>query len=599
MLFAVACGCVLSWDTVSTPSRERKVSKPLKPGDQLGDYEIEAVAGVGGMGIVYRASQRSLERTVALKVIRDEIAEDLEYRKRFMREARLAASVDHPNVVTVYDVGSEDDRLYLAMQWIDGVDLKQQLAESGRLPPKRAVAIGAQLAGALDALHSVSGLIHRDVKPGNVLIREVEGTDHAYLTDFGIAKPPEGTENLTMTGSTLGTTGYLSPEQIQGRKSGPRSDLYALGCLTFESLTGEQPFEGENEMAVRWAHANDPRPLVSERVPALGHRYDQFFAVALAVDPDQRFASGREFAQALSDAQSGEGSTAETSVIAAPERAETKIGPPTPMPAQPAQGQTPPPGYHQYGYVTPPPQPQVSSKSGSPVALIALAIVAVAGLTVGVLAAAGVFSGGETKTITREAPKKNARAGAKKAKASAAPAGTTSCGGGVSVGPATTCPFALNVKEAFDESGGAATISAYSPVTERSYTMHCSGEGTHVCRGGNEATVYLTSSTTPAAAQTARAPAPASESAGAGLQACDENISASEATSCPFAENVFVSYWEDYSSYGEQSETYISAYSPTTGHSYGMSCTFDGITVECTGGNGAFVTFPMEAVRVY
>src|ERR1700749_1087646 len=153
------------------------MAEELKVGDRLGDFEITEVAGAGGMGVVYKARQQSLDRDVALKVIRDEIAAEPEYRDRFLREAKLAASVDHPNVVTVYDVGDEDGRLFLVMQWIDGTDLRQLLDSSGRLTPKRAVAIGDQLAGALDAVHQKSGLVHRDVKPANVLLRDVSGND--------------------------------------------------------------------------------------------------------------------------------------------------------------------------------------------------------------------------------------------------------------------------------------------------------------------------------------------------------------------------------------------------------------------------------------
>jgi serine/threonine protein kinase len=587
------------------------MSKPLEQGDRLGDYEIVAVAGFGGMGIVYKARQQSLDRVVALKVIRDEIASEPEYRQRFMREARLAASVDHPHVVTVYDVGSEDERLYLAMQWIDGVDLKKQLQESGRLSPKRAVAIGTQLAGALDALHGVSGLIHRDVKPANVLIREVAGEDHAYLTDFGIAKPPEGVDDLTKTGSTLGTTGYLSPEQIQGRKSGPRSDLYALGCLVFEMLTGQQPFRGENETAVRWAHANDPRPLVSESLPALGQRYDHFFSIALAVEPGERFGSGRELAEALARAQSSDGETAATSIIPPP-RAATKTGPPAPVavpnqhppappgynPQTPAPGHQPPPGYQPYGYVTPQPPPR--DRSGNPLALVLLAIVALAGIAVGILAVAGAFSsGGATKTMSTSAALKRRQASSRGSTPIALPSGAKPCGGGVSVGPATTCPFARNVQRAFDASDGSATIDAYSPVTGETYTMHCTGSPTTVCRGGKDAAVYLTlGASTPEESPSGPAATP-SQSPSLSLSPCDENVSAGSATSCPFAENVFVSYWEEYEAHGEQSATYVSAYSPATRHTYGMSCSLEGGTVSCSGGNEALVTFPIQAVRDY
>jgi serine/threonine protein kinase len=578
------------------------MTQPLAQGDLLGDFEIVSVAGTGGMGIVYKAKQKSLDRDVALKVIRDEIASEEEFRQRFMREARLAASVDHPHVVTVYDVGDEDGRLYLVMQWIDGSDVKEQLQGSGRFPPRRAAAIGSQIAGALDALHSVSGLIHRDVKPANVLLRTVNGDDHAYLTDFGIAKPPQALENLTKTGSTVGTAGYLSPEQIQGGEAGPRSDLYALGCLVFEMLTGKPPFEGENELAVRWAHANDPRPLPSVAVPALGYRYDEFFAYALAVDPAQRFGSGREFAEALTSAMTSEGTTGVTQVISRP-RAETKIGPPTPLPPG-HRGQTPPPGYQPaYGYATPPPPPH--ERSGSPLALILLAIVAIAGIAVGALAAAGVFSEEGSTTPARRVAKK-AEGKPKKTQSKPeiqAPATADSCASGVWVNSVTTCPFAENTRSAYAEANGAKQISAYSPVTGQTYTMQCEGASTVVCRGGDNAAVWFTSAK--ATGQEASVPPPepeattSSEPIDEDLQACDPNISANSVTSCGFAENVFIAYWDDYEEYGEQYETYVVAYSEETGESHGMECFFESEVVDCYGGDGAYVTFPMWAIRVY
>jgi serine/threonine protein kinase len=579
------------------------MTEPLAQGDLLGDFEIVSVAGVGGMGVVYKAKQRSLDRDVSLKVIREEIASEPEFRQRFMREARLAASVDHPHVVTVYDVGSEDDRLYLVMQWIDGSDVKEQLRDSGRFPPKRAVAIGSQIAGALDALHSVSGLIHRDVKPANVLLRTVGGKDHAYLTDFGIAKPPEALEHLTKTGSTVGTTGYLSPEQIQGGEAGPRSDLYALGCLVFEMLTGKPPFEGENELAVRWAHANDPRPLVSQEVPALGRRYDEFFAYALAVDPAERFGSGREFAQALTGAMTAEGTTDATAVISQP-RAETKIGPPTPLPPG-RRPQTPPPGYQPaYGYQTPPPPPR--ERSGNPLALILLALVAIAGIVVGALAAAGVFSKESTTNAAQPVPTKG-KEQTNKAKPKdriQVPATADSCTSGLWVNAVTSCEFAENTRSAYAEANGAKEISSYSPVTGQTYSMTCEGTGTVVCRGGDDAALWFTSAI--ASGQNTSSsqpePAPEAETSSApdeGLQACDPNISANSVTSCDFAENVFIAYWEDYDSYGEQYETYVIAYSPATDETYGMECFLESDVVDCYGGDDAYVTFPMWAIRVY
>ena len=371
----------------------------LTLGARLGDYEILGVAGVGGMGVVYRARQLSLDRFVALKVIREDVAGVAEYRERFLREAYLAASVDHPHVVSVFDVGEYDERLVLAMQWIEGEDLCGLLEQSGQLAPDRAVRLVSQLAGALDAVHDV-GLLHRDVKPANVLLRDLGGTEHAYLTDFGMARPSDPGAHLTQTGRVVGTTGYLSPEQIRGAEPGPRSDLYALGCLFFEALTGAPPFRGENEMAVQWAHANDPRPLTSMLVPALGERYDQLVSRALAISPEQRFGSGHEFAHALAVAQSGE-TIQPSAVPITPSHEPTVVGPSTPLP--PAALQTPPPQppmYQGYGYATPAPAPSQSSRGGNPLALILLAVVALTGIAVGALIAAGVFAQkGSTRTV--------------------------------------------------------------------------------------------------------------------------------------------------------------------------------------------------------
>jgi serine/threonine protein kinase len=579
------------------------MTEELKVGDRLGDFEILSVAGEGGMGVVYKARQQSLDRDVALKVIREEIASEPEYRERFLREAKLAASVDHPHIVTVYDVGNEDGRLYLVMQWIDGANLRQLLGSSGRLTPKRAVAIGTQLAGALDALHGVSGLVHRDVKPANVLVREVIGEDHVYLTDFGIAKPPESIESLTSTGSTVGTTGYLSPEQIQGKEAGPRSDLYSLGCLVFEMLTGKTPFTGENELAVRWAHASDNRPLVGEVLPALGHRYDDFFQTALAIDPQQRFASGREFAEALTSAQSSTDDSDPTAVMAQSHEA-TKIGPVAPPPpgaAYQSAPQTPPP----YGYVTPPPQQR--DRSGNPLALILLAIIAVVGIAAAVLAATGAFnkessSGPKAIAHASQVAHKSTNVGANVKP----PAGSLSCPGtsGLWVGSATSCPFAKNTRSAYAESEGADSLQIYSPVTGVTYDMTCGGSSLVTCTGGNNAAVYFNSArargqnTRPPTAPEPEAAPQTTYSSGA-TKSCDQNISANEVTSCTFAENVFVAYWEEYEAYGEQAYTYVSAYSSATGESYGMDCYLETGVVNCAGGNEAFVTFPMQAVRVY
>ncbi len=280
------------------------MSAELSDGQTFGGYHIVDLVGSGGMGLVYRAEQRILGRTVALKVIRPEIAESGDYRARFLREARFAAAVDHPHVVSVFDAGEQDGRLYLAMQWIDGLDLGTLIDREQRLAPERAVLIGVQLAQALQAVHD-AGLVHRDVKPSNVLVRAIGGHDYAYLTDFGIAKAPAAQDSLTRTGWVIGTPGYLSPEQIRGQQPGPRSDLYALGCIIFEALTGQRPFGGDDDPAARWAQATSPPPAASTLYPALGSRYDAFLARALAVDPQDRFSSGTAFAEALQAAHTG------------------------------------------------------------------------------------------------------------------------------------------------------------------------------------------------------------------------------------------------------------------------------------------------------
>jgi len=220
-----------------------------------------------------------------------------------LREARFAAAVDHPHVVSVFDAGEQDGRLYLTMQWVDGLDLGTLIDREQRLAPERALLIGVQLAQALQAVHD-AGLVHRDVKPSNVLVRDIGGHDHAYLTDFGIAKAPAAPDSLTRTGSMIGTPGYLSPEQIRGQQPGPRSDLYALGCIIFEALTGQRPFGGD-DLAARWAQATSPPPAASTLYPALGSRYDAFLAQALAADPQDRFSSGTAFAEALQAAHTG------------------------------------------------------------------------------------------------------------------------------------------------------------------------------------------------------------------------------------------------------------------------------------------------------
>src|SRR4051795_7410611 len=207
-------------------------------GKVIAGYRIEERIGRGGMGVVYRAEHLNLRRRAAIKIIAPDLAESDGFRERFTREARIAAGLSHPNIVTVYDAGELDGLLYLAMQYVPGNDLSQILRDERRLGPYRVLDIARQVGAALDAAHE-HGLIHRDVKPANVLI---DGR-LAYLTDFGLTKDRTGSgDDLTRVGEVVGTTHYLAPEQIEGREVDGRSDVYALGCLIFHCLAGEVPF---------------------------------------------------------------------------------------------------------------------------------------------------------------------------------------------------------------------------------------------------------------------------------------------------------------------------------------------------------------------
>jgi serine/threonine protein kinase len=217
----------------------------LEAGSEFAGYRIEGLAGKGGMGIVYRARQARPSRLVALKVIAPELADDEEFRSRFERESEVAASIEHPNVIPVYEVGDDDGCLFIAMRFVDGTDLRALIDEEGALPADRATRIAGQVAAALDAAHD-AGLIHRDVKPANVLI---SGSDHAYLTDFGLTKPMKGGQELTTTGVGVGTFDYMAPEQFRGEPVDARTDVYALGCVLHHALTGAPPFPADSDAA--------------------------------------------------------------------------------------------------------------------------------------------------------------------------------------------------------------------------------------------------------------------------------------------------------------------------------------------------------------
>jgi ABC-type branched-subunit amino acid transport system substrate-binding protein/streptogramin lyase/predicted Ser/Thr protein kinase len=248
------------------------------PGTTFAGYRVESLIGRGGMGVVYLARDLRLDRPVALKLIAPELADDEQFRARFLREPKLAASLDHPNVIPIYEAGEHDGQLYLAMRFVEGSDLRTLLEREGKLSPERTLAILAQVAGALDAAHR-RALVHRDMKPANVLLDQ---DGHAYLTDFGITKQLGGAS--TDTGRIVGTLDYLAPEQIRGDPVDGRTDSYALACVLYECLAGKPPFRRATEAETMWAHMQDPPP------PLRGHaRVDAVLRKALAKDTEARY----------------------------------------------------------------------------------------------------------------------------------------------------------------------------------------------------------------------------------------------------------------------------------------------------------------------
>jgi predicted Ser/Thr protein kinase len=284
----------------------------LQPGDRLGDFRIVHQLGEGGMGTVYLANDERLDRPVALKLIAPRLAHDPEFQRRFETEARSAAAIDDPNVVPVYSAGSEGERLFIAMRYVDGTDLRAVLAANGSLDRRDAVAIVADVASALDAAHA-AGFVHRDVKPANILLADRVGRRTAFLTDFGLTKGLHGggTTQLTGTGQWIGTLDYVAPEQMTSGRVDARTDVYALGCVLHEMLTGSVPFPG-TDMQKMWAHVNEPLPALGDDA---AHPLAEAVERATAKDPDDRYPSAGDLARAAAAAVEGTAiSAAERSV---------------------------------------------------------------------------------------------------------------------------------------------------------------------------------------------------------------------------------------------------------------------------------------------
>ena len=276
-----------------------RVSDDPRVGTQLAGYRVQALLGRGGMSVVYLAEDVRLRRNVALKLLASHLAEDATFRERFLRESQLAASIDHPNIVPIYEAGELGELLFIAMRYVEGADLKERLRH-GPLEPREAIGILAQVASALDAAHA-RGLVHRDVKPSNVLLDTgagLDGSDHAYLADFGLTKRLTDESGTGDDGHLMGTIDYVAPEQITGEDVDGRADVYSLGCVLYECLAGEPPFRRKSDVAVVFAHLEaEPPPLSAER-PELPVALDAVIARALAKDPEQRYSTCRELARA-------------------------------------------------------------------------------------------------------------------------------------------------------------------------------------------------------------------------------------------------------------------------------------------------------------
>ena len=289
----------------------------LRQGERFAGCRIESVAGRGGMGVVYRATELRLQRRVALKVVAPEGVADSDFTERFGREVRMAASIDHPNIVPVYGAGEEDGRLYLVMRYVDGTDLHALVRRAGALEPARAAAIVAQVAAGLDAAHA-AGLVHRDVKPANVLLTRTgaaPGTDHVYLTDFGLTVEVASGSRMTTTGHWIGSVDYMAPEQLRAEDVDARTDVYALGGVLFAALTGEAPFRRDTVPQTIAAQLNDPPPRPTDIAP-VDPAFDAVVARALAKDPAQRYRSAGDLGRAALAASRGERVTTGERVVA-------------------------------------------------------------------------------------------------------------------------------------------------------------------------------------------------------------------------------------------------------------------------------------------
>ena len=325
----------------------------VQVGDVFAGYRIEGELARGGMGVVFRARDVELDRLVALKLIRPDLSTDDAYRQRFRAESRTAARIEHPHVVSIYEARERDGVLYLVMQFIQGHDLRTEIIQKGRLGAGLAVSLVEGAASGLDAVHA-AGLVHRDVKPANVLISHRDGKPHALVTDFGVARTAAATTSMTETGQFVGTLDYVAPEQLQGLPVDARTDVYALGCLLYETVTGQVPFPGTEGPAKMFGHVHGDVPRIDPGIGESAAALNPILERALAKRPDDRFPSAGDLGRAARAALGGREPIAAERVVGVGDAAPSVI-------RRPEAGDMTLPGNR-----TPPPPPPTSEQRVAP-----------------------------------------------------------------------------------------------------------------------------------------------------------------------------------------------------------------------------------------
>jgi tRNA A-37 threonylcarbamoyl transferase component Bud32 len=370
-------------------------------GSDFAGYRIERILGRGGMGVVYLAGEPELGRLVALKVIRAELADDQAFRRRFASESRAAAAIEHPRVISVYRAGEHRGRPYLAMRYVPGRNLQDRIAAEGRLRPDRAASLIYEIAEGLDAIHA-AGLVHRDVKPANIIVSDRDRGMSAYLTDFGLAKSATSDSGMTSTGEVIGSLDYLAPEQIEGNRVDARTDVYALGCVFFELLTGTVPFPGRDSSAKLWAHLNERPPSV-DRWPDRGlAELDPVVQRAMAKNPEDRFPSAGDLGRAAIAAAAGVPVTEPERHVGAGDAAAdtTPIAPEGPGTTRTVPTEVMPPGGRSHRR-----RPKHRRRPWIAVAIVLLVLVGVAGAAAIGLPQIGDGAGAKADPRTVEVPR--------------------------------------------------------------------------------------------------------------------------------------------------------------------------------------------------